>query len=73
MLGSLPPLPSILEKAVLKENFVDVPAEEEQLLFLKDFFKPSFTEKDIHFFWVENLIVLNQIYRYFSLLNIVND
>ena len=65
--GTLPPLPSILAKTVLEENFVDVPAEGEQLLFLKDFFQSSLTEEDIHFFWVENLIVLNQISVFLSL------
>ena len=61
--STLPPLPAILAKAVLEGNFVDVPAEGEQLLFLKDFFQSSLTEEDIHFFWVENLIVLSEIYQ----------
>jgi hypothetical protein len=34
---------------------------------LKDFFRSSLIEEDIDFLWVENVVVLKQIYRYFSL------
>ena len=47
---------------------MDIRPEGEILVFVRDFFKGILDGDDIDFFWLENLVVINQTYRYESIL-----
>jgi len=62
------PVPDKLSQAIKVNRLVDIRPEGEILVFVRDFFKGILDGDDIDFFWLENLVVINQTYRYESIL-----
>jgi hypothetical protein len=64
----LHPVPEKLSLAIKANRLIDIEPEGEIFVFAQEFFKGILDNEDINFFWSSNLVVINQTYRYASIL-----